>query len=398
MIAVGLLPLVLFTAAAIATPALAWSQGTRDEERAAEQGRKAADLHPYEPTPLERRIAQAASVLTNQPPVYAFIGSVYRSGALAVGPGVRQRTPLGFFDAHGAWSLRNYKRADVSLRLPEWMDRRVTLETHASWLDAPKVPFFGTGPDTPRAARASYLYRTTTVGASGRLHASRLLTVGSTLDYLAVDSGPGRLAPSVDAAFSPATAPGLGADPTYVRSQTFAAVDSRQSPGYTNSGALYRVDWSAYHQTNSGQFSFQRLDAEVNQFVPLLHTNWVLAFRALASMTTAADGNQVPYFMMPDLGGASELRGYSNWRFRDRHRLLLTGEYRWTAGQFVDMALFVDAGKVTASRSDLDFTNLRTSYGIGVRFHTPLATLLRIELARASTDGVGLVFAVGPSF
>ena len=42
------------------------------------------------------------------------------------------------------------------------------------------------------------------------------------------------------------------------------------------------------------------------------------------------------------------LRGYPSWRFRDRNRLLLTGEYRWTAGQFVDMALFVDAGKVAA--------------------------------------------------
>ena len=49
---------------------------------------------------------------------------------------------------------------------------------------------------------------------------------------------------------------------------------------------------------------------------------------------------------MPDLGGSHTLRGYPTWRFRDRNRLLLTGEYRWTAGPFVDMALFLDAGKV----------------------------------------------------
>ena len=54
---------------------------------------------------------------------------------------------------------------------------------------------------------------------------------------------------------------------------------------------------------------------------------------------------------MPELGGSHTLRGYSSWRFRDRNRLLLTGEYRWTAGPFVDMALFVDAGKVAARRS-----------------------------------------------
>ena len=132
--------------------------------------------------------------------------------------------------------------------------------------------------------------------------------------------------------------------------------------------------------------------------MPVLHANWVFAFRALVSTTTTDEGDRVPYFLMPDLGGSNELRGYPSWRFRDRHRMLLTGEYRWTAGNFVDMALFLDAGKVVPEREDLTLSDLNTSYGIGVRFHTPLATVLRVELAKTQTDGIGLVFAVGPSF
>ena len=62
-----------------------------------------------------------------------------------------------------------------------------------------------------------------------------------------------------------------------------------------------------------------------------------------------------------------------------------------------DMALFLDAGKVVGRRRDLDFDGLKTSYGIGVRFHTPLSTPLRIELARTG-DGLALVFGFGPSF
>ena len=73
---------------------------------------------------------------------------------------------------------------------------------------------------------------------------------------------------------------------------------------------------------------------------------------------------------MPDLGGRT-LRGYSSWRFRDRNRLLLTGEYRWTAGPFVDMALFVDAGKVARPRSTTSTSgSLQTSHGVGLTFHT----------------------------
>jgi outer membrane translocation and assembly module TamA len=76
---------------------------------------------------------------------------------------------------------------------------------------------------------------------------------------------------------------------------------------------------------------------------------------------------------------------------------LLTGEYRWTAGNFVDMALFLDAGKVVAEHSDVDLEKLRTTYGIGVRFHTPAATVMRIEIAHTH-EGNGLIFAFGPSF
>ena len=44
------------------------------------------------------------------------------------------------------------------------------------------------------------------------------------------------------------------------------------------------------------------------------------------------------------------------------------------SNRFLDTAVFFDAGKVAASKSDLDLTGLKTDYGFGVRFHGPLAT------------------------
>jgi hypothetical protein len=387
------------TFAAVALSSVAAAQQTREEQRAEEQAQKATDLHPYVPTPLERQIARGARILTNRPPVYVFFGSVYRGGAVAFGPGFRHDIPsVGFFDTHAAWSIRNYKRVDASLKLREFAGGRVGVDAHVNWLDAPKVKFFGTGPDTPAEARTSYDFQAATAGVTGRVQLTRLFSVGATLDYLDIDTAPGRSGVSIERRFTVPSTPGLGLDPTYVRTQTFAAFDSRQSPGYTTRGGLYRVGWSLYDQREDGPFSFQRLDAEVNQFVPLLHANWILAFRALASTTSTKSGEYVPYFLMPDLGGANELRGYPSWRFRDRNRLLLTGEYRWTAGRFVDMALFLDAGKVVPALADLDLSDLHSSFGLGVRFHAPAATMLRVEIARTNTDGIGLVFAVSPSF
>jgi hemolysin activation/secretion protein len=100
---------------------------------------------------------------------------------------------------------------------------------------------------------------------------------------------------------------------------------------------------------------------------------------------------------MPELGGTHTLRGYSAWRFRDRNRLLLSGEYRWTASPFVDMAVFVDAGKVASRFGDLDLSGMKKTYGVGLSLHTFTSTMTRIEVAR-TPDGTSLGLSFSPSF
>lgn len=325
-------------------------------------------------------------VLSTERPVYPFIGSVFEGGGFALGPGYRARFgDTGMFNAHAALSIRRYKQAEASVKLPDVAQGRLSIEMHGNYTDAPTVAFFGVGGDSREADRTSYGYRTTTVGAAARFQASNNMAFGASLDAIDVEAGPtdgNALAPL---------------DPTYRRSQFFAEIDTRSSPGYTRRGGFYRLDWADYRQTNSGTGSFQRVDAEVQQFIPLLRENWVIALRALASTTDAASGHEVPFFMLPSLGGNQLLRGYSSFRFLDNNRLLFTGEYRWTAGPLVDMALFVDAGKVAARRADLNLSNLETSYGIGMTLHSFSTTITRIELAR-SREGMGLVFSFSPSF
>jgi hypothetical protein len=379
------------------TPAL--GQETREGQRAAEQAEKAKQLHPYVPTLVERRIEAVEKSLANPPALYPYLGNVFPGGWFAVGPGYRGRyAGSGRFDVHGAWSLRNYKLADAMLRLPEFAGGRINLELRATWIDAPKVRFHGVGNASHQADRTSFLYRSTTGGLAVRIQPVRFFAIGTGLDYLALNTDRGTRGTSIEQRFTLANTPGLGAGPTYRRGHLFAEVDWRESPDYTRSGGFYRVDWFDYRENNDGPYSFRRVDAEVNQFFPILRENWVIALRTLASITDTETGNAVPYFLLPDLGGRNRLRGYPSWRFRDRHRIFVSGEYRWTAGQFVDMALFLDAGKVAARRNDLDLNGLHTSYGIGVRFHTPIATVVRIEVARTRNEGVGLVLAFGQTF
>ena len=162
---------------------------------------------------------------------------------------------------------------------------------------------------------------------------------------------------------------------------------------------LYHVGTSRTHDFHDANdhFSFHRTDYEATQHVPFLKEAWVLSLHARAQLASSADGQVVPYFMLPDLGGGSTLRGFSSWRFRDLNSLLLQAEWRVIGSRIVDMALFYDAGRVTSRRSDLFDGHLKSDYGVGFRIHGRLATPLRVEIAHGN-EGLGLVFSARAPF
>jgi outer membrane protein assembly factor BamA len=167
-------------------------------------------------------------------------------------------------------------------------------------------------------------------------------------------------------------------------------------PGYARRGSVLGVTFRDFSDTDS-RYGFKQIDYEAIQHIPLLRESWALSLHAAASVTGLKSGQEIPFFMMPSVGGGSSLRGYSSWRFRDRNSLLLQAEWRVMVNRFLDTALFYDTGKVEAHTRDLNFNNLKDDYGIGFRFHTPLSTPLRIEFAR-SREGITIVFSSSGSF
>jgi outer membrane translocation and assembly module TamA len=77
--------------------------------------------------------------------------------------------------------------------------------------------------------------------------------------------------------------------------------------------------------------------------------------------------------------------------------MLLQAEWRIIVNRFIDMAVFADAGKVTAHRSDLNFDNLKMDGGLGFRLHGPVSTPLRIDFAKGN-EGFHIVFGASAVF
>ena len=190
--------------------------------------------------------------------------------------------------------------------------------------------------------------------------------------------------------------PGFGAKPTYLQLFGEIAADSRAAAGYARRGGYYAVSWHDF-QDPDDLFGFQRVDYEALQHIPIGRDAWVLSLRGRVETTYTSDGQEVPYFMMPSLGGGSDLRGFNSWRFRDRHSLLFSAEWRWIPSRARDAAIFYDTGTVAERRDDLSLSNRKSDVGFGVRFHGPVSTPLRIELARGS-EGLRIVFAASAAF
>ena len=63
----------------------------------------------------------------------------------------------------------------------------------------------------------------------------------------------------------------------------------------------------------------------------------------------------------------------------------------------LDVAVFYDTGMVAPEFGDLALNRFKSDAGIGVRFHGPRSTPLRIEVAK-SREGLHVIFAGSAAF
>jgi hypothetical protein len=363
------------------------------------QAEKAATLHAYVPTPAERIMARVEEALSQAPRWHPFFETAYRGGGMPFGVGfIQHLSPYNYVDIRASYTVRNYKRAEVEFVAPRLFRRRGALSVVGGWRDATEVGFFGLGTSSSQGNRANFGFEEPHGSAELTFWPTRELFLfrgGVELSRWSLKQGRGG-SPSVDEVYTPRTLPGLGTTTTYVHTHGTIGLDWRPQPGYARRGGFYAITAHDYEDRDD-RFGFEQVDYEAVQHVPILRDTWVVSLRARVQTTSRKDGQEVPFYMLPSLGGGTNLRGFSSWRFRDRNSLLMQAEWRIMANRFFDTALFYDSGKVASRAADLDFNGLQHDYGFGARFHTPMSTPLRIDVAKGP-DGLSLVFATSPVF
>jgi hypothetical protein len=383
----------------LVAPGRAAAQESRAEVLSAERAAKATRLAPYEPSRLETLVMQAEAGRLRRliaPHNGFFVEYGYTrkpvGSGIAFGGGFRHdlfdRTARIELEAGASFRAYQLLRADFSL--PRLAGERLELGIEATYRRHPQEDFYGGGPGSLKADRVSFFYQGRDV--QGRVVAMPRpwLRAGTRFGYLSPSIGPGTDSrfPTIGARFDDAAAPGLAAQPAFAYGDLFAEVDYRDEPGNARDGGHYSARWRRYSDRERDGYTFDSAELLLQQFVPVFDKKRVFAFQTGFAASTPADGHRVPFYLQPTLGGSHTLRSVADYRFRDTHAFWLNAEYRWEAFGLLDMALFTDWGTVAPRAADLDLSDLRHAYGIGLRFNTSRAVLLRIDIATGAGEGV----------
>ena len=360
--------------------------------------RKAAGLKPDEVSPAElflrrfkdekylERFSQGFNGLR------AKLGNMVTGGGFAAGPedyrGDLLRGKLQFRTAAQA-STRRYLKFENQWTLPNLAGDRLSLDFYTVHHNYSGINYYGPGPDSTKGGRANYRLEDTSTEVTGVFRPMRGIVFGGTFGGLWTNVGPGldRRFVSAERIFTPAQAPGIDRQSNFVRSGLFVQHDTRDNPGGAKAGrnALFQYTW--FDDIKLNVHNFRRIDAELQQFIPILNRSRVFAFRAKTVLTEANGNQSAPFYLQPILGGSEDLRGFRPFRFSDRNLLALNAEYRWEIFAGLDGAIFADGGKVFARRGQLNFKDLEGSWGFGLRGNARNNTFLRFDVA-FSHEGV----------
>jgi hypothetical protein len=252
----------------------------------------------------------------------------------------------------------------------------------------PRERYFGLGPDSRAEDLTSFLLQDASYEMVAGWQLNRHVMAAVRGGYLQAFVGPGTdgVVPTTQSVFDEARAPGLLRQPDFVRGTAQVLLDYRDQPFNPHGGGMLALSLARVDDRGGDEFEFTRFALDARGYLPLGSPQRVLALRAYTSLDDPADGGRVPFYMQEALGTSHLLRGFPTFRYRGPRLLALQAEYRWEAIPALELALFVDSGKVFEDMADLDLGGLETSYGAGLRLKSPTATLVRLDVAKSPED------------
>lgn len=287
----------------------------------------------------------------------------------------------------------------VSLGVMTGVGASTGWELGAGYRKRPNTRFYGIGPDSREEDESFYTQELSWAGLGLRrqLGGAGVSVLGEAL-FSAVDSrGPNddHQNQAIESVFDGRLPQGHADRSDGLTLSLTLEHDSAHSTGRPESGAVHRLRAAWFESTDRDQVSFWTYRAEAQEFIPLWYSQRALALRGLVGWVDPNGGSAVPFQRLLTNDDPDLLRGYQDFRWRDRGLLIATAEYRfpWWAhadpeDAGLDFYLLGDLGQVFGETDQVALRRLQASGGFGLRLVGQRGFLTRAEVAFSDEGSV----------
>jgi outer membrane protein assembly factor BamA len=275
--------------------------------------------------------------------------------------------------------------------------RGAFVEFGAGYRHRPNVRYFGIGPYTNESDESFFHQDVGWVGATVRRPFGARSHLEFTTEYTTEGVGvPGAgKHPSPAEQFPGTPLPGYGHHSYGV---TVGGKWMHESAGLENRpshGGIQKLGVSYFDGVDRGDIRFATYRGEVQHFFTLWRPLRILALRGVASWIEQAGTDGIPIARLNTNDDPDLMRGYDDFRWRDRGIAIATAEYRWpiwanqrAMGPGLDAYLLTDAGQVFGDAKEIALRTMKLSYGGGLRVESGHGFVLRLEYARSEETSI----------
>lgn len=174
-----------------------------------------------------------------------------------------------------------------------------------------------------------------------------------------------------------------------------ASYDTRNSTFWPTKGVFLQTQFTTYNKEIASTYSFNKWMVEARFFKKVFKKHIIAA-----QLYNYSTFGETPFRSMASLGGAGNLRGIYQGRFRDNSMYSAIVEYRAPLFWKISACVFGGVGDVYNKAKDINTGSLKGSFGGGLRL-TILEKEklnLRIDYGYSDNYNKGFYFTIGECF
>jgi outer membrane protein assembly factor BamA len=192
--------------------------------------------------------------------------------------------------------------------------------------------------------------------------------------------------------------PGLFTGSTMRRATLVVDHNTQDDLHRATRGGREIVEVGLHESIGAGDFAFWRYGIDLVRYFPLSQdTRKVIAFRGMAETNQEKGGSSVPFYDQPYIGSWKTLRGFEDYRYRDKSAVAFGLEYRYRIWRALDWAWFVDTGQVGPEPGDFAWDGFHTGYGTRLIMLPTPKFPISVDIGRSS-EKWRLYINFNPSF